>query len=252
MCVSEGEGSHSPVVDPDSGAQAQDDIADAMTDGLAPDATDRLGRRCLPEMMRAMAMEGMPRQSASLLADNAGSTTLATPMTVAHPPSLTPLLFAAGIGWMYYRRIRRQFGRQPYQHKRALLRTGLLVAVLCGMLVAAVALPKVGLAIVGGILVGGVLGVVALRYTSIEAADGARWYTPNPWIGGALSLLLVGRLAWRWGGGAFSQGSSQVAQNVSPLTLGLLAALVAYYVVNGAGLAWRMRELAPAVERSAA
>jgi hypothetical protein len=35
MCVSEGEGSHSPVVDPDSGAQAQDDIADAMTDGLA-------------------------------------------------------------------------------------------------------------------------------------------------------------------------------------------------------------------------
>jgi hypothetical protein len=35
MCVSEGEDGHSPVVDPDSGARAQHDIADAMTDGLA-------------------------------------------------------------------------------------------------------------------------------------------------------------------------------------------------------------------------
>ncbi|WP_159016673.1 hypothetical protein [Cognatiluteimonas profundi] len=173
-------------------------------------------------------------------------------MTVAHPPSLTPLLFAAGIGWIYYRRIRRQFGRQPYQHKRALLRTGLLALVLCGLLVSAVALPKVGLAIVVGLLLGGVLGAAALRFTSIEAVDGARWYTPNPWIGGALSLLLVGRLAWRWGGGAFSQGGAQVAQNMSPLTLGILAALVAYYVVNGAGLAWRMRELAPGVEQTVA
>ena len=28
-------------------------------------------------------------------------------------PALLPYAFAAGIGWMYYRRIRRQFGRQP-------------------------------------------------------------------------------------------------------------------------------------------
>ena len=165
-------------------------------------------------------------------------------MTTVHPSTLTPVFVAAAIGLLYYRRIRRQFGRQPYQHKRALARTVLLSLVLCGLLVAAVALPHVGLAIVGGILLGALLGVAALRYTGIEASDGARWYTPNPWIGGALSLLLVGRLAWRWGHGALSQGGAQLAANASPLTMGLMATLVAYYVVNGAGLAWRMRDIA--------
>lgn len=165
-------------------------------------------------------------------------------MTAVHPSTLTPLFFTAAIGVVYYRRIRRQFGRQPYQHKRALARTVFLSLVLCGLLVAAVALPNVGLAIVGGLLAGALLGAAALRFTDIEASDGARWYTPNPWIGGALSLLLVGRLAWRWGQGAFSQGGAQVAANASPLTMGLMSALVAFYVVNGAGLAWRMRELA--------
>jgi hypothetical protein len=173
-------------------------------------------------------------------------------MTVAPAQHLTPLLFAAAIGWVYYRRIRRHFGRQPYQHKRALLRTGVLAAVLCGLIVMAIALPTVGLAIVAGLLLGAALGVTALRHTRIEAVDGARWYTPNPWIGGALSLLLVGRLAWRWGQGMFSQGGAQLAQNMSPLTIGILAVLVAFYVVNGAGLAWRMRGLAPAVEQAVA
>jgi hypothetical protein len=167
------------------------------------------------------------------------------PMSAVHPSTLTPLVITAAIGVVYYRRIRRQFGRQPYQHKRAMARTVFLSLVLCGLLVAAIALPKVGLAIVGGLVLGVLLGAAALRFTGIEASDGARWYTPNPWIGGALSLLLVGRLAWRWGQGAFSQGGAQVAANASPLTMGIMSALVAFYVVNGAGLAWRMRDLAP-------
>ena len=171
-------------------------------------------------------------------------------MTAVHPSTLTPLAFAAAVGLIYYRRIRRQFGRQAYQPKRAMARTLFLTLVLCGLLVAAVALPKVGLAIVGGLVLGALLGVAALRFTGIESSDGARWYTPNPWIGGALSLLLVGRLAWRWGQGAFSQGGAQVAANASPLTMGIMSALVAFYVVNGAGLAWRMRDLATPVSGS--
>lgn len=165
-------------------------------------------------------------------------------MTAVHPSTLTPVFIAAAIGLVYYRRIRQQFGRQPYQHKRALARTVFLSLVLCGLLVAAVALPQVGLAIVGGLVLGGLLGVAASRYTGIEARDGARWYTPNPWIGGALSLLLVARLAWRWGQGVLTQGGAHLAANASPLTMGLMSTVVAFYVVNGASLAWRMRELA--------
>jgi len=65
-------------------------------------------------------------------------------------------------------------------------------------------------------------------------------YTPNPWIGGALSLLLVARLAWRWQQGARAFGPAAAAQP-SVLTLAFAATLVAYYLVNGGGLAWRMR-----------
>jgi uncharacterized membrane protein YGL010W len=160
------------------------------------------------------------------------------------PTSLTPVLATAGIGWLYYRRIRRQFGRQPYQPRRAMFRTGLLAVVCCVLLVLAFVLPHVALAIMAGLAIGVALGLLALRHTAIEAVDGARWYTPNPWIGGALSLLLVGRLAWRYGHGAFAAGSAQAAQNLSPLTLGIAATLVGFYVVNGVGLALRMRALA--------
>ena len=166
------------------------------------------------------------------------------------PTALTPVLATAGIGWLYYRRIRRQFGRQQYQAKRAMFRVGLLALVSCALLVMAFVLPHVGLAIVSGLAIGAGLGLLALRHTAIEAVDGAHWYTPNPWIGGALSLLLLGRLAWRYGHGAFATGGAQAAQNMSPLTLGIAATLVGFYVVNGVGLALRMRALVLPVKQN--
>jgi hypothetical protein len=165
-------------------------------------------------------------------------------MSILHPATLTPLLFTAFIGVMYYRRIRRQFGRQRYTPKRAMARVVLLALVSCGLLAIAFVLPHVAIAILAGLAAGAVLGALGLHHTHIERVDGECWYTPNPWIGGALSLVLVGRLAWRWGHGAFAMGGgSQVGQNMSPLTLGILATLVGFYVVNGAWLALRMRAL---------
>ena len=169
-------------------------------------------------------------------------------MSPLSPSTLSPLLLTAAVAFAYYRRIRRQFGRQPYQAKRSMVRTGLLGVAVAALAFAAVALPVagVGLAIGAGLAVGAALGAFALRHTQIEASDGARWYTPNPWIGGALSLLLIGRLAWRFGQGplAGAGAAAPAMQNASPLTLGIAATLVAYYLVNGAGLAWRMRSLA--------
>ncbi len=176
-------------------------------------------------------------------------------MAAITPTSLTPLLFTAFIGWVYFRRIRRQFGRQPYQPRRAALRLALLSLVLCGLLVAAVVLPHVALGVAVGILAGGALGALAVWHVQVESTDGARWYTPNPWIGGVLSLLLVGRLAWRYTHGALAAGAAggaAMGQNASPLTLGIAAALVAFYLVNGAGLAWRMKQLPVATPRTPA
>src|SRR5690606_12407091 len=99
--------------------------------------------------------------------------------------------------------------------------------------------------LLGG-MAGGLLGWLALRHAHVAIVDRVRGYTPNPWIDGAIALLLVARLAWRgFRLGAFEAGISPGAVQASPLTYGLLVALVAYYLVSGVGLATQMRTLSP-------
>lgn len=161
------------------------------------------------------------------------------------PSSFTPVLFLAGIGWIYYRRMRRQFGRQQWRPGAGRwLRLILLAVLLVGISVAATTIPDALLPVIAGIAIGALLGWLALRHTQIETVDGSHWYTPNPWIGGALSLLVVGRLAWRWSHGALmTGGGAATMQQASPLTLAFISTLLAYYLVQGLGLAVRMQRL---------
>jgi hypothetical protein len=156
---------------------------------------------------------------------------------------LSPVLFSGLIGWAYYRRIRGSFGRQPWRPVRVGVRLAMLALALAGLGMAALFLPRMGLAVGAGLAGGALLAVFALRHTHVELAEGQRWYTPNPWFGGALWVLLLGPLAGRLGCGVFRGGAAAMGQNASPLTLGLGAALVAYYLVNGIGLVLRMRAL---------
>lgn len=159
-------------------------------------------------------------------------------------PVYVPWLMTAGFGWLYYRRIRRHFGRQPWQPRRTVARIVLLGVVAALLVTAAVFVPHVAMGMAAGALAGVALGLFALRHTRIDVRDGQPGYTPNPWIGGSLSLLLVARLAWRWYSGAFSQGAAYAGGNASPLTMSLAAALVAYGLVQAVGLNRRMRALA--------
>jgi hypothetical protein len=159
-------------------------------------------------------------------------------------PAIAPLLATVGFGWLYYRRIRRQFGRQPYRPKRAMLRICLLSLIACGLLAAGLAALRLWPALAIGGIAGGALGWLALRHMRVAIVDGVREYTPDPWLGGVIALLLVARLAWRWHsvGGPVADMPTASLQ-ASPLTYGLLVALVAYYLVNGVGLVRRMRAL---------
>ena len=163
-----------------------------------------------------------------------------------------PYLAVAALAWAYYRRIRRNFGRQRWQPLRSGLRLAVLGLALAGLGTAAAWLPHVAASVACGLLIGAGLGVLALRHTRAEWIDGAGWYTPNPWIGGGLTLLLLGRLAWRWSQGALAAGAyaaNSQAGNVpampraSPLTLGIAATLVGYALVRGIGLFRRMHAL---------
>lgn len=157
-------------------------------------------------------------------------------------PALTPYLATAGIGWLYYRRIRRSFGRQAWQPKRTIARLVLVSLVMLALVAAAAFLPHVGPGIALGASIGAALGVFGLRHTQAGIIEGKRYYTPNPWIGAGLTLLLLGRVAWRWSQGAFSDGT-QMASQASPLTMGIAATLIAYAVVYSSGLLIRMGKL---------
>lgn len=159
---------------------------------------------------------------------------------------MTPYLATAGIAWLYYRRIRRSFGRQQWKPRRTLVRLAIVSLVACFLLLGAAFLPRVAPGMAAGAAAGVALGLFSLRHTHAEWVDGRGWYTPNPWIGGALSVLLVGRLAWRWSHGAFASGTAPAMQQASPLTMSIAAALIAYALANGIGLMLRMRRLAGA------
>jgi hypothetical protein len=157
-------------------------------------------------------------------------------------PTYLPWLMTAGFGWLYYRRLRRHFGWQPWQPRRTRVRIAVLVLVAVLLGAAAAFVPHVAAGMAVGGLAGAGLAWFALKHTRSDVREGRPGYTPNPWIGGALSVLLVARLAWRWHDGAFSQGMAPGAANASPLTLGLAAALVCYGLVQAVGLYLRMRQ----------
>ena len=124
-----------------------------------------------------------------------------------------------------------------------MVRIALLSLVLVSLVLAGIFVPHAGWAVTAGLAIGFGLGFYGVSLTSVELVDGNRSYLPNPWIGAALSVLLIGRLAWRFLHGGFMQ--PQASTGASPLTLAFAAALIGYYLIHSIVLVLRMQRLAP-------
>ena len=157
------------------------------------------------------------------------------------PQMLMPMIMAPLMAFGVYRRIRRTFGPQPIQRGRMILRMVFLGVV--GLLIAATGLhnPSVLEGMLGGVLIGALLAGVGLKLTKFDRnAKGEDVYVPNPWIGGLLTALLVGRLVWRFMvmetqmGAAAAPTAPQWGN--SPLTLLIFGLMIGYYVGYFAGL----------------
>ena len=165
------------------------------------------------------------------------------------PKLITPVLIAALVAWGIVRRLRRTFGRQPVQPGRIWLRIGLLTLV--GGLIAVTSVMRgAGMleALIGGLACGAALAYVGLRHTRFEVTPEGRFYTPHTYIGLAVTLLFLGRLLYRFL--YLSNGANEVlgpgsnaaaAYQKSPLTVGIFAVLVGYYVLFYAGVLLRTR-----------
>ena len=73
-------------------------------------------------------------------------------------PVYMPWLMTAGFGWLYYRRIRRHFGWQPWRPVRNGIRIGILLLVSAMLVLAAVYIPHVAWGVAAGAVAGGVVG----------------------------------------------------------------------------------------------
>jgi hypothetical protein len=149
------------------------------------------------------------------------------------------------MAWIVWRRVSRQFGRQPIQRKRMIAR--IVIFAVIGVLLALSGLHKIALAegLFGGVLIGGALGLLGLRLTRFEV-DPVKGdcYVPNPWIGGMLTVLLLGRLIWRlmvvWPqlqhDSNVAAGMQPMGYTSSPLTMLVIGLLVGYYIAYFGGL----------------
>ena len=165
------------------------------------------------------------------------------------PQVIVPTLLVPLIGWRVYRRIRSNIGQQPIQPTRKVTRLIIfsLITVLF-LWVASHSAPSLEAA-AGGLLAGVALGIVGVRLTRFHADEKGMYYTPNTYIGAAVTLLLVGRLVYRmvsiYSTPQFTApppGTDPFAQMTqSPLTLALIMLTIGYYLAYTAGVLYKSR-----------
>lgn len=164
------------------------------------------------------------------------------------PATITLLVLLPLIAWRIYSRVRRLVGRQRLSAIRPWLTIIIfpILIVLIGVLTLSHSERLALLAF--GLTVGVVLGNFGLRRTKFDASPEGMFYTPNAHLGIALSLLLVGRIAYRFLEiFVLTPQLLHTPQRMddfarSPLTLIIFGFLAGYYVTYAVGLLrWRFR-----------
>lgn len=163
---------------------------------------------------------------------------------MAVPDSSSILLTVAigvFIGWRVYSRARRMVGRQELSRVRPWI-TVMAFSILA-LLLLLNSLTQLGnaLALITGMVVGTALGLLGLRLTTFENTSVGHFYTPNAHLGIALSLLMLGRVGYRFVQQYSMAGSLGASHFVtSPVTLFIFGTLAGYYVSYAIGLLrWR-------------
>jgi hypothetical protein len=179
-----------------------------------------------------------------------------------------PFLFAALVVFAIYRRLRRSFGRQLLRPGRMILRIVLLIVVGCALMPMALRSAQFLTTELVGAVLGIGLGLWGAERTRFLMHGERLHYVPHTYTGIAVSLLFLGRLAFRIvqmnSGVQASVANATVAQAVdpsqafapasmvrSPLTVGIFFVLVGYYVCYYGLVLWKSKHL-KAVDMEAA
>ena len=159
-------------------------------------------------------------------------------------PNMIPALMVPLAAFAIYRRVRGNFGPQPIRRKRMMARVAIFAVLAVVFALTGLYDPMLLAGLAGGIAGGAVLGLAGLRLTRFgQNEQGADVYIPNPWIGAALTVLLIGRLAWRFlevmpqiKDPALAAAAGHAPPMGSPLTLAVFGLMVGYYLAYFIGL----------------
>ena len=175
-----------------------------------------------------------------------------------HVQSMAIIIFV--IGFAIYRRIRRTVGSQPLKIKR--LRVRIIIFLVIGLifLVSGVMHPISLISDLVGCVIGAVLAYYGAGLTRYEQRDNTWYFQPNPWIGGVVVVLFLGRFLYRFyemyslgllnGTGSTSESSLHQMNMLSGTswTSGLLLIMFAYYIVYFILLMRKEKELNGSIE----
>jgi hypothetical protein len=168
-----------------------------------------------------------------------------------------PWIFAVLFPLMIYRRLRRSFGRQPLRPKRMTVR--MVILALLGASFAPAALRSTGFFAgeAAGAAFGAALALWGAKRTRFLTQNAQLYYVPHTYAGIAVSLLVVGRIAYRFvqlysvggfvsaGAGAGDSSATPASMVQSPLTVGIFFVLIGYYLCYYGWLLWKTKHIAP-------
>lgn len=161
-------------------------------------------------------------------------------MAAPHISLFALLALVPLVAWRLYARLRRLIGRQRLSRLRPWV-TLLLFPLVLGLLALAARAHPDRLWFLGaGLALGGGLGVFGVKKTRFERTADGLFYTPDKYLGIAVSLLLVGRIIYRlvevFVLGNLPPPGQPDDFATTPLTLGVVGLLSGYYILYAAGL----------------
>jgi len=174
----------------------------------------------------------------------------------AYFSQIAPFLFAALVVFIIYRRFRRSFGQQPLRRVRMQARIAVLLIIGCFLLPGALRSTAFLSALLAGAAAGVALALWGAARTRFLKIDQQLYYVPHTYTGIAVSLLFLGRLAYRLtqvytgthavhaaGIDSSNPAFAPASMLQSPLTVGLFFVLVGYYVCYYSVVLWKSKRV---------
>jgi len=160
------------------------------------------------------------------------------------------VVVAAIVLWRVASRVRRLTSRQPVRIWSLRIRLIFLLLVTVGVGLVASRQPLVLASLIAGCAGGVAAGVYGLRGSTFENTADGLFYTPHRGLGGAIALIFVARILYRFAHVVIAGPASAAlnpaptdtfqALDLTPLTVGLFGLLAGYIVCYNIGiLRWR-------------